>query len=199
MKMSEAEGLQCLAWRPRYLALEILAGITLILALAPRLWLPFIGGFLAVSDLLEPADGIVVLGGGRQERVGYGAKLFREGYAPWFIVANNRLNIPGIRAEYAELMKTEAVWQGVPEEHILTAPGMATTTYEEALAIRQLAGERGLCSLIVVTDPFHTRRARMAFRDVFHGTGIAVMVRPVNEHWYKADFWWKSQDGLRET
>jgi hypothetical protein len=29
----------------------------------------------------------------------------------------------------------------------------------------------------VVTDPFHTRRARMAFQDVFRGTGIWVLVR----------------------
>nr|HID14004.1 hypothetical protein [Anaerolineae bacterium] len=49
--------------------------------------------------------------------------------------------------------------------------------------------------LIITTDPYHTRRGLVAFR----GTGITVIVRPVNEHWYRADFWWRSRDGLRET
>jgi hypothetical protein len=39
----------------------------------------------------------------------------------------------------------------------------------------------------------------MAFRDVFRGTGITVMVRPVNESRYQADSWWQTRDGLRET
>ena len=39
----------------------------------------------------------------------------------------------------------------------------------------------------------------MAFREAFRGTGIRVIVRPVNEHWYRPDSWWKSREGLRET
>ena len=30
-------------------------------------------------------------------------------------------------------------------------------------------------------------------------TGITVIVRPVNEHWYRADSGWRGRDGLRET
>ena len=72
-------------------------------------------------------------------------------------------------------------------------------TYEEAIAVQQLAQEQGWRSLIIVTDPHHTRRARMAFRDVFRDSGITVMVRPVNDSWYQADSWWQTRDGLRET
>jgi uncharacterized SAM-binding protein YcdF (DUF218 family) len=170
-------------------AVLVLIAITLILA-SHQFWLPLIGRFLVVADPLQQADSIVVLGGGRRERVECGAKLFESDYAPWFIVTNSPLDIPGIRAEYAELMKAEAVWQGVSEEHILVAPATVETTYQEALAVRQLAEERGLRSLIVVTDPFHTRRARMAFRAAFRGTDINVMVQPVNESEYQADSWW---------
>ncbi|MGA9351104.1 MAG: YdcF family protein [Anaerolineae bacterium] len=185
--------------RQRWIIFFVAVGAVVAVLLGRSLWLPFVGDFLVVADPLQPADAIVVLGGGGRERVESGAKLFESDYAPWFIVTNNRLNIPGIRAEYAELMKTEAMWQGVPEDQILTAPGIAETTYEEALAIRQLSEERGLRSLIVVTDPFHTRRARMAFRDAFRNTGIAVMVRPANESEYHPDSWWQTRDGLRDT
>jgi uncharacterized SAM-binding protein YcdF (DUF218 family) len=173
--------------------------LALLVLVSSQLWLPFIGNFLVVSDPLQPADAIVVLGGGRRERVEYGAKLFTSKHAPWFVITNSPLDIPGIRAEYAELMKTEAVWQGVPEGHILVAPGMVETTYQEALAMRQLAEENGLRSLIIVTDPFHTRRARMAFQAAFRGTGITLIMQPVNESWYQSDSWWQTRDGLRET
>jgi len=51
----------------------------------------------------------------------------------------------------------------------------------------------------MVTDPHHTRRARLCFRDAFKGTGVNVMVRPVNEHWYRPNSWWRNQAGLRAT
>jgi uncharacterized SAM-binding protein YcdF (DUF218 family) len=128
-----------------------------------------------------------------------GAELFHAGYAPWLIVTNSPLDMPGLRVDYAELMRTEALWQGVPEERILRAPGTVRSTYEEALAVRQLAEVQGLGSLTVVTDPFHTRRARRAFRDAFRGTGVRIWTQPANDSWYHPDSWWQSQDTLRET
>jgi uncharacterized SAM-binding protein YcdF (DUF218 family) len=184
--------------RWRWIISIVVTGAVVAVLLGRSLWLPLVGDFLIVADPLQQADALVALGGGG-ERVVYAAKLFNQGYADWLIATNMELNVPGIRESYSELVKREAIWQRVPEENILIAPGTAETTYEEALAVRQLVEERGLRSLIVVTDPYHTRRARMAFRDVFRGTGIEIIVRPVNEHWYKPDSWWKSRDGLRET
>jgi uncharacterized SAM-binding protein YcdF (DUF218 family) len=178
-------------------AILVVIAATLVLA-SCQFWLPFIGGFLVVADPLQPADAIVALGGGK-ERAVYGAELFNQGYADWFITADMPLNVPGIREPYSELVKREATWQGVPEENILVTPGTVETTYQEALAVRQLAEARGLRSLIVVTDPFHTRRARMAFRDAFRDTDITVMGRPVSESKYRPDSWWQTRDGLRET
>ncbi len=170
-----------------------------VVILGHNLWLPIFGKFLVVADTLGPADAIVVLGGGGQERVLHGARLFGENYVDWFVVTNMPFNVPGIRTLYGELMQREAIYQGVPIDRILIVPGVVETTYEEAKAMRQLAQEQGWRSLIVVTDPFHTRRARMAFCEVFKGSNIAVAVRPVNEHWYHPDSWWQSRDGLRTT
>jgi len=145
----------------RFLVLAVcflLVSCALLLALR-GFWLPAVGRFLVCADPLQPADAIVVLAGGSPQRVAHGVKLFQAGYAPWLIVTNQPLNTPGIRVPYVELMRTEAIWQGVPEEHILMAPEIVRTTYEEALAVRRLAEERGFHALIIVTDPFHTRRA----------------------------------------
>ena len=169
------------------------------LVLGQPLWLPPIGRFLVVADPLQPADAVVVLGGGGPRRVAGGVELFREGLATWFVVTNNSVNMPGVRADYAELMRTEALWQGIPEESILVAKPLARTTYEEALALRDLLEQRGWTSLIVVTDAFHTRRAAWTFQDVFRGTGARIVVQPSSKSWYNPETWWQDDDSLRET
>ena len=132
----------------------------MLLALGGRVWLSWLGRFLVVTDPLRPVDALVVLGGGGRHRIEEGARLAVAGLAPWLVVTNTRMSWPGVRASYAELMAQEALWQGVPAQRLLDAPGLVTTTVEEAQAVRALAAERGWRSLLVVTDPWHTRRAR---------------------------------------
>ena len=167
--------------------------------LAHSLWLPIAGRFLVVADPLQPADAVVPLGGGGVGRVAQAAALLEDGYATWLVATDAELDLPGIRSSQSELIRQEAQWQGVQPERILVAPGVVETTCDEALALRTLAQEQGWRSLLVVTDPFHTRRARLNFRDAFRGTGIMVTVRPVEETSYDPEAWWQSADGLRDT
>jgi len=174
-------------------------GFVVLAILAHSLWLPLAGRFLVVADPLQPADAVVPLGGGGVGRVAQAAALLKEGYATWLVATDAEIDLPGIRDSYSELVRREAQWQGVAPERILMAPGVVETTYEEALAVRALAQEQGWTSLLVVTDPYHTRRASLTFRDVFRGTGVAVGVRPVEDAPYDPEAWWRSVDGLRDT
>jgi uncharacterized SAM-binding protein YcdF (DUF218 family) len=163
-------------------------------------WLALIGRFLIVADPLQPADAIVPLGGeAAQERLAYASKLFKQDYAQSFIIVNEDVKLLGIRTDYNELAKREARRLRVPEESIVLAPGVVTSTVDEAFSTRQLAEIEGFRSLIVVTSPFHTRRTRRIFRDVFRDTAITIVVRPVVGHWYEADSSRASADGLRTT
>jgi hypothetical protein len=49
-----------------------------------------------------------------------------------------------------------------------------------------------------VSDPLQCR-SRIVFSDVFAGSGIASTVVAVDPRWYRADDWWASDDGRRET
>jgi uncharacterized SAM-binding protein YcdF (DUF218 family) len=129
--------------RRRWAALAIAVVTVWLTVVTHPLWLAALGRWLVVSGSLQAADAIVVLGGGGPDRVAGGVALFEAGYGSWFVVTNMPLNTPGIREEYAELMRREAVWQGVPEERILRAPGTVRTTYEEARAVGTLCAERG--------------------------------------------------------
>ena len=177
----------------------LLLAAVLLAAIAGPWWLPVVGRFLVVADPARPTDAVVALAGGGPHRVTGAAEVLNAGNASWLIVTNQPLNTPGIREEYADLMRREAVWQGVAEERILRAPGTVTTTFEEALTVRALMEERGFRSLTIVTDEFHTRRARVAFHDAFRGSGITLVVRPVSWYGYSPDSWWRDLDMLRIT
>lgn len=168
-----------------------------MLLLARALWLPAIGGLLIVSDPLARADAVVPLGGGERDRVTQAAGLVVDGYAGWLVTTDVELDLPGIRDSWPTLVRREAAWQGVPAERVVDAPGLVTTTYGEALALRGLMLDRGWRSLIVVTDPLHTRRARLIFRDVLGEAGLRVIVQGVADAPYTAQTWWRSEEGLR--
>ena len=165
-----------------------------LLVATGNLWLPLVGALLVVQDQIGHADAVVPLAGERV-RVSYGAALYRQGYATWFAVTDMVVPEGPPPKPYADLVKDQAVEEGVPAGDILIAPGVAADTYTEALDLRRLSEEQGWRSLLVITSAYHTRRARLILADVFHGTGIAVSVRAVPNDWYTAPTWWKSPRG----
>jgi uncharacterized SAM-binding protein YcdF (DUF218 family) len=177
-------------------AAGLVAGLLLLIQY--RLWLPEIGRYLVVADPLQRADAIVPLAGERS-RVFYAADLYREGLAPWFGITEMWVGNPNPVISYVQSVTGQTLDAGVPRERIAYAAGQAVSTYEEAWNLRQLALARGWHSLIVVTSPFHTRRARLILHEVFSGTGISIIIRPVPAHWYDPAKWWTTAAGRQIT
>ena len=50
--------------------------------------------------------------------------------------------------------------------------------------------------IIIVTDEFHTRRARYAFEKIFDGSGIEVEAAGAVNEIFSDDDWWKSDKGI---
>lgn len=169
-----------------------IASVAIILLVSHMLWLPFIASILVVTDPLpaQPADAVIPLAGDRV-RVWYSAELFRQQHATWFALTNMWIDSTSPPLQYADSVQEQAKTFGVPTDRILVAPEHVASTYAEALRIRQLAHAQEWRSLIIVTSPVHTRRARMILREVFHDSDIQLVVRPVQGHWYTADTWWK--------
>jgi uncharacterized SAM-binding protein YcdF (DUF218 family) len=183
-----------ISWRPGRGAMLLTAAVLGVLV-TRSLWLPLVGEFLIVEDPLRPADALVPLAGERL-RIGAGAELLKQGYARWFIVTEMQVD-PGIR--YSDLVRQQASEEGVPAEQIVIAPDVVATTYAEALSVRRLVDAQGWRSLIVVTSPYHTRRAQIIFHDAFAGSGVSIAVRAVRPHWYGSDDWWRYPAGQETT
>ena len=171
--------------------------ILVLLALA-YMALRGLGAFLITGDRLEPADGVVVLGGGGEHRVEEAVQLVKEKYSTWLVITEPGEVVEG-QGNGSNVFRRVAIDFGMMPDNILVTRQTATSTYEEAKAVRQLMEQRGMTSIIIVTDPFHTQRTRLIFRDVFNGSGFSVRVHPVQGHWYRSDTWFLSLEGWGHT
>jgi uncharacterized SAM-binding protein YcdF (DUF218 family) len=128
-----------------------------------------IGSFLVVEDDLKPADLIHVLGGGF-DRLDYGLQLYEQGYG-------RRLFITG--GDDASAYRAYVLANGADPEHILPAASWAVNTYEEALELKQfLDRESSVQSVIVVSSPYHMRRAQWTFQEILGGQ-VTLQFAPV--------------------
>jgi len=142
------------------------------------------GIWLTRDDEPVHADALVLLMGGIADRVLQVADLYSEGTAPRVIIvtesmgAFRALEEKGVRLISTTTQVRDALTRlGVPSDSIITIPGDARSTMEEALAIRKYleAGQR-IDTLVLVSSSFHMRRAGMIFETAFRQSGREVTV-----------------------
>jgi len=152
-----------------------LLGAVLLLVYEPILLA--IGDYLVVHDALEPADVIHVIAG-HDDRTDHAIRLYQEGYGRQIFFTGGWC--PEIQGDHGERGRALAVQQGVPARAIATDSAAVTSTYDEALRLRAFIAQSAepVRSVIVVSDPFHMRRAQWAFRHVL-GAGVRVQMAPI--------------------
>jgi len=148
-----------------------------------------------VEDPPDRADVIIVLSDDNfyADRVSHAADLYRHGMAP-LVVASGRKLRP--YAGIAELMEHDLVERGVPKDRVLRFAHQAENTYEEAIALRQLALERKWRSVIVVTSNYHTRRTRYLFTHIFPAQ-TAVKVSGAKDGDFDPENWWERRVSVK--
>ncbi len=170
----------------------ILLVLLVLLILSAPLILRGIGAFLIYADPLEDADSAVALSGDTGDRVSEAAWLYENQFVDYLFITYTD-----------EPARDALLWaaqlEGFPGERVIVTEMQVANTVDEARAIRALAEERAQDSLIIITDPFHTLRTRIIFRNELLGSGISIQVRPVVGHWYRSTTWWRTPEGRRLT
>jgi len=157
------------------------------------------GAYLIVASNLESANAIVVLSGGDESRMQEALRLYNEGYSKLIILTETGNYAEGYSHLHSFDMRIQLLNNGVPSGNILITDRVVDNTQEEVQAVKTLLTNRHLESCIVVTDPYHTRRAFKIFSDVFTDSGIKVSIQPVRGHWYNSRTWFLKLDGWRFT
>ena len=183
--------------------------IVRVIVLVLLIWLPLAwiaARMLIVRADLPKADVIVVLGGSSTfvERTHYAVEIFSRDRASKILLTNDGQKGGWSEADkrnllFAERAKREMEAAGVPEDKIVTLPQVVTSTYEEALLLRQYADANGLRSILIITSAYHSRRALWTLRLVFEGSGveIGIVSPPTGLQTPPPATWWLHPAGWR--
>jgi uncharacterized SAM-binding protein YcdF (DUF218 family) len=145
--------------------------------------------FLIVRDELQGADMIIVLGGDDNgERVNEGVGLFREGFSKKFLMTGGSV---AWKVNAAENMREQAVTMGVPDDAIIIEKESESTLENAKFSLPIVEKEKAK-TIILVTSPMHSRRAKRVFNKFFSDKGIKVISWPVDmaQSKFKLARWW---------
>jgi uncharacterized SAM-binding protein YcdF (DUF218 family) len=176
--------------------------IIIIAILIGLVFFSLAGKYLVRKDKLKSSDALVILSGGKGERLEFGAKLYEDGIARRIIltetdevdpITNEQIIISNFNILASEY--------GISKVRIIATKKTSTSTYEEALAVLAVVKDREWKSLVVVTDSFHSRRTGMIFDKVFRGSGVRVSIQPVDVpgYWYRPLRWWWTGESREAT
>lgn len=129
---------------------------------------------LVRDETLQPADVIIILGGGIvtdlkilpwnvQERVNKGVDQYKDGYANKIIVTGGL--VKGHDYSESEIMAPYVEFLGVPSDDIIEE-NKARSTYENAANSLIIMDQQGWETALLVTSDFHTQRACHVFEKI---------------------------------
>jgi len=129
--------------------------------------------WLVVSAPMERADALIVLGGEPQARPTEAARLYRAGVAP-------KVFVTGIGDSSRN--RQFLIAEGVPQDSFTVEP-KSTTPFANATLLKPLLAGAQVRRALIVTSPFHTRRALGTFRKVMPEITFGVTDTSIG--------WWK--------
>lgn len=185
---------------------------TFVLAILP-VWIyfaPLLAERLVVTRPLDRADVIFVLAGSAAyvTRTRTAAVLYKKGIAPMVLLTNDGRHGGWSRTEqrnplYVELAQQELIVNGVPKDAIEILRPRISATIMEAALVAKVATERQWRSILIVTSPYHTRRALWTFDNVFAEKGLATQIGIVpalaGQQTPPASYWWLTATGWRDV
>ena len=153
-----------------------------------------------ILDTPQPApqasDAIVVISGDEQmARFAEGVNLYRQGLGHFLVFSGAAFDNG---TSNADVMRSLAIARGVPQSAILEEP-QGEDTWGNAVYTREVLEEHDLQSAILVTSPYHLRRAQVTFDAAYAGSGIQVMVHAAPDSQWRKLSWWQQADTRRLT
>ncbi len=173
--------------------IAIAAGFAAISWATHPWWLRQAGLALVHVDEPKAADLIVVLAGDWSgERILKAAELARSGLAPRVLASGATIHF-GVRE--CALAIDLAVRSGHPRDRFECFERDAHSTREEATKMLPALRDRGVRSVILVTNDAHTARARYIWKKL--APWLDVRVTASNADFQKGE-WWRDREGWKE-
>ncbi|OGB75425.1 hypothetical protein A2810_01180 [candidate division Kazan bacterium RIFCSPHIGHO2_01_FULL_49_10] len=146
-----------------------------------------VGFYLSPQDNLAVSDAIVVVSGGEtNQRVAEGVKLYKADWAKVLIMSGAARDA---KDSNAAAMKRMAINSGIPANKIITEEE-SMNTFENAAYVRGIVESRKLNRLILVTSPYHQRRAALVFAKALAGLPVKIINHSSLDSAWRKNGWW---------
>ena len=147
-----------------------------------------VGFLLSPQNELEPSDAIVIVSGGEtDQRVAEGVKLYKDGWAPILIMSGAARDES---ISNALVMKQLAIKAGVESDQILVEEE-SVNTFENAIKTKSIISDNKFSKIILVTSPYHQRRAFMVFKNTFKDLPIKIINHSSTDSVWRKNGWWQ--------
>lgn len=163
-------------------------------------WLPEVGSYLNVGEALCRADCVLVLGGGNDTRPFVAAALLNKKWVAKALIPQSKKASEGesrLLPSEQEIIRRVLTARGVAAENIQVLPYECTSTRDEAVALAGYLDENPGQTVLVVTNNYHTRRARRVFRKVLAKRSQQVHFVAAPTDGFSATDWWRHEYGFR--
>jgi len=155
--------------------------------------------YLTPKDELKQADVIVAISGGdTKARTLKAVELYKQGLAPKVLFSGAALD--PLSPSNAKVMKDVALEAGVPDADIMIEES-AKNTAQNASKSQGILDSTKYDMIILVTSPYHQRRAYLEFKDKLNDEVVVLNVSSSDESWSSRWYltprgWWL---GLSES
>jgi len=146
-----------------------------------------VGFYLSPQSPLTRADAIVAISGGETNaRTSAAVSLYQAGYAPHLIFSGAAAD-PSSPSN-ARIMADAAIASGVPATAI-ELDETSTDTAQNAANVAAIIHRDNYHSIILVTSPYHQRRAYIEFRRALGANFDIINHSSYDQGWRRSDWW----------
>jgi uncharacterized SAM-binding protein YcdF (DUF218 family) len=155
-----------------------------------------VGYYLSPQDPLIKSDAVIAISGGEtNSRAQAAINLYQAGWAPT-IIFSGAAEDPNSPSN-ALAMKRLAIEKGIPAKDVLLEE-KSVNTAENAAAVTKLLQQRHARQVILVTSPYHQRRASLLFKQAV-GDDIKIINHSTTDERWRRSAWWKNPYSLSLT
>jgi uncharacterized SAM-binding protein YcdF (DUF218 family) len=194
------EALRPRRWLARLPWLLVPLLLLAVLYLARGWLLPGLAHWLDVAQPPARVDYVFVLGGGSEIRPFVAAALVEAGFARKVLLVEVQrppeTELGLVPAEH-EVNRSVLLAGGVPAAAIEVLPGTVRSTRDEAGALTEFLASRPDASVAVVTNGYHTRRARLIFHRALGERSEQVRFVGAPVDGFDESNWWRCEAGFR--
>ncbi len=146
-----------------------------------------VGYYLSPQNKLTKADVIVAVSGGdTKARAAMAIQLYQAGWAPHLIFSGAAADPSG--PSNARAMAQQAEAAGVPVAAI-ELDESSLNTDENGVNVAAIIKKDGYHAIILVTSPYHQRRAFIVFHHALGGGFVIINHSSLDPAWRRSDWW----------